>query len=112
MRSLCTGESWVERPLPANKFTKICIPEHEIDWYCTMYGVSKPKIVRQTKGTKFFRGSYNNELETLNYTKPFLGLILHELAHHICHKLGLNGRGNYHDSNFGRILQEMIDDQI
>lgn len=41
-----------------------------------------------------------------------MAVVLHETAHHICHKLGLNGHGNWHDHNFGRILQEMIDDVL
>lgn len=108
-RSFCTGESWVDRPLPPDKFKEVVDPSFEVDWYCSMFHVSQPKIIRQTVGTRDFHGSYNPELESLNFTKPWLGIVLHELAHHICHKQGLNGHGNWHDHNFGRVLQEMID---
>ena len=108
-RSVCTGESWVERPLPPDKFKEVIDPAFEIDWYCSMFRVSPPKIVRQTVGTRIFHGSYNRKLEAVNFTKPLLGVVLHELAHHICHKQGLNGHGTHHGRNFGRVLQEMID---
>jgi len=107
-RSICTGESWVARPLSADKFKEVCDPAFEVDWYCSTFGVSIPRV-RQTHGTRSFHGSYNPKTETVNYTSPFLGIILHETAHHICHKLGLNGRGHWHDHNFGKVLQEMID---
>lgn len=110
MRSVGTGESYVARPLPPDKYRRVCNPEFEIDWYCSLYGVPMPKF-RETYGSRDFHGSYNPRTETVNYTKPYLGTVLHETAHHICHKLGLNGRGNWHDSNFGRILQEMIDNE-
>ena len=106
-----TGESQVGRPLSREKFFEECDPAFEVDWCCGVYGVPLPKF-RQTHGTKSFHGCYRPVTETVTYTRPILGVVLHETAHHICHKLGLNGRGNYHDKNFGRILQEMIDDVL
>lgn len=109
MKSQGSGESYVDRPLSRDKFFEVCDPVFEADWYCNMYGVRAPVAVKQTHGARSFHGSYYTSKETITYTKPYLGVILHETAHHICHKLGLNGRGAYHDGNFGRVLQEMID---
>ena len=109
MRSVCTGESWVARPLPQDRFMEVVDPDFIMDYFCAVMSVPLPLKVVHTHGTKEFRGSYNFRLERLNYTQPYVGILLHELAHHICHKRGLNGRGNYHDHNFGEVLQDMID---
>ena len=112
MKSQNTGESWVARPLSEEKWYEKCDPAFEVDWCCNQYGVPLPTF-RQTHGTRLgVHGSYNPTLETVNFTRPCLGVVLHETAHHICHKLGLNGQGNWHDHNFGKILQEMIDDTL
>jgi len=109
-RSLCTGESWVGRPLDKERFyTKIDDVEFEVDWYCSTFGVAPPKLVRQTHGRgKGFHGSYNPRLKSINFTEPLQGIIIHELAHHICHEKGL-AKTNPHDKDFGQIVQEMID---
>lgn len=111
MRSEGTGESYVRKPLSKELFYRECDVKFEVDWYCSTYGVTAPQF-RQSHGTRKFHGSYNPSTETINYTHPYLGVILHETAHHICHKLGLNGHGNWHDERFGKILQEMIDEVI
>ncbi|KKM92862.1 hypothetical protein LCGC14_1214340 [marine sediment metagenome] len=111
MSRFCTGESWVARPMSEAKFTEVRDPAFEAEWNCSMMGVSVPNL-KQTRGTSDFHGSYNPRTETVNYTKPYLGLLLHELAHHICHVKGLNGRGNYHNVRFGEVLQELIDGNI
>ena len=108
MRSQGTGESWVARPLPADKFFEEVDPEWIIDHFAFVSGVSVPALNR-TQGTRRFSGSYQSRTKRINYTKPYAGVLLHELAHHICHERGLNGRGNYHDHNFGEVLQDMID---
>ena len=108
MRSIGTGESWVERPLPLAKFKQLADVEFEVDWYCSVFSVDLPKHVKQTHGSRDFSGSYNGKTETLTYTKPYLGVILHELAHHIRHKLS-NGNGRGHNYEFGKVLQELID---
>lgn len=108
MKSSGTGESLVERPLSPDKFRELCDPAFEADWYCSLFGVDLAKV-KQTRGSGDFSGHYHFASETITYTKPYLGVVLHELAHHICHKQGLNGKGQHHDHNFARVLQEMID---
>ena len=110
LRSQCTGESLVQRPLSKEKFLKICDPSFETSWFCGTFGVS-PVHLKQTSGTRTFSGRYHRSSETITYTKPYLGAILHELAHHICYKRNLSGRNAYHGSDFAKILQELIDDE-
>lgn len=108
MRSQCKGESWVARPLSHAKFYEEIDPAFEVDWFSGVFGVSVPTLNR-THGTCSFHGSYNPGLKKINYTMPYAGLILHELAHHICHEQGHNGRRDMHGSKFGEVLQELLD---
>uniref|UniRef100_A0A6M3LJW4 WLM domain-containing protein n=1 Tax=viral metagenome TaxID=1070528 RepID=A0A6M3LJW4_9ZZZZ len=109
--SQCSGESWVDKPLSAEKFFAIVDDvDFEVDWYCSVFNVRMPKLVRQTQGKgRSFGGSYNPKLKSINYTKPYQGVILHELAHHIAREQGLTSSHEHHNAEFGRVLQEMID---
>lgn len=114
MKSLCTGESYVERPLSADRFFADGDADFIIDWFCNLMDVDMPAggWKRTNSRTDSYHGSYNPRTETINFTKPYAGVILHELAHHVCHKKGLNGHGRCHDYHFGEILQEMIDYEV
>lgn len=107
-RSLSTGESWVDRPLDAKRFYELINDvAFEVDWCCSTFGVESPQLVRQTHGKRGqFRGSYNPKLKSVNFTVPYQGVIIHELAHHIHHEEGCR---TSHDKRFGQIVQEMID---
>ena len=110
--AVATGESRLLRPLNQEKFMKVCNPEFEVDYFCAVWGVPVPQL-KYTGGSKriyrHFYGYYSRPKERIRYSHPLLGIILHELAHHICHKQNLNGTGEHHGAAFASVLQEMID---
>ena len=110
-RRFATGEGQVPHPLLKDVFMRECDPDFIIDWHCNVYGVSKP-LLKKTIGKRLFHGSYYQDTKTITYTKAVAGVILHELAHHICHEQKLNGHKDAHNLNFGIILQELIDSEV
>jgi len=106
MRS--TGESGIN-PISKEEYFKECLPDVIASIFCTYFGVPEPKLKRNPAPSNGrWRGLYNPRTETVCYNMEYTGLIMHELAHHIVHKLGKNSRG-HHNPQFWTILQEMHD---
>ena len=108
-----TGESGLVRPLTKEEF-RDCMTD---DWYfhitteiLTHFKVQTPKVVKlgNRKDYERFHGLYNPRLETVTCSHRWTGLYIHELAHHIVHKLHLNGRHVHHNKAFWDVLQECI----
>ncbi|MCK9597435.1 MAG: hypothetical protein M0R06_00265 [Sphaerochaeta sp.] len=108
MRATGTGESHVARPLSREAYLTECDPDFVVDFLCNVFDMPVPKLKATHGKASTFHGTYQIDRRTITYTKPYTGVILHELAHHFTHMRGLNGTG-HHSQQFADILQELID---
>ena len=104
------GESGITCKMTREEYFSTCDAKDTAEFFCQYFGVpipilkSNPTPDRDYK----FNGHYYRGTGVLSYNREMVGLILHELAHHIVHKLGRNGTG-HHNPQFWEILQEMHD---
>jgi len=109
-RSICTGEAALPRPLTEEEFKYECVAEFLATFFCSWYGVEEPRLQKnpEPQASRTFGGWYHVKTKTVSYNREWQGIVMHELAHHICHMLGKNGTGK-HGAQFTDQLQEMID---
>lgn len=110
MPNFATGESGLARPLTPDEFTEPCDPVLTCAVFCDYFNINMP-VLRQTYSVKDtrFHGWYRPKEQVLAYSHNYLGLILHELAHHVVSRQGHDVRGRYHHAEFWAVLQKMID---
>lgn len=102
-----TGESGLSNPIPLEKYHEFCEPEFMSTFFCSYYGVMEPKLKKNSiPASGRWGGHYHSSKELVSFNNTKTGVIIHELAHHIIHKLGKNGIG-HHNFQFWTILQEM-----
>ena len=105
---ISTGESGIN-PISREEYFKECLPDVITGIFCTYFGVPEPKLKENPTPTNgHWRGMYFHKTEIISYNMPYVGIIMHELAHHIVRKLGKNGSG-HHNPQFWDILQQMHD---
>lgn len=104
----CTGESGLVRPFTEEEFKEPCDPKLTCALFCDYWGIKMP-VLKQTYSVRkdSFHGWYKDGV--LTYSDAWLGLILHELAHHVVKEKGLKQPHVHHDSHFWTHLQKMID---
>lgn len=103
-----TGESGIN-PISREKYFEECLPDVIAGIFCAYFGVPEPNLKKNPSPSNgVWRGHYYPRTETVSYNKEIVGIIMHELAHHIVHKLGKNSAG-HHNPQFWSILQEMHD---
>ena len=75
---------------------------------CAYYGVSVPtvQIVAEAKN---LWGKYRPKDMRITLNHPVLGVLLHELAHHIHYEVGGRRDGHSHDYKFKDILNELFE---
>jgi len=105
-----TGESGVTYKMTKEEYHSSCDAKNTAEFFCQYFGVPMPILRKNPTPAKSwkFAGMYCPRTGVLSYNREMTGLILHELAHHIAHKLGRNGTG-HHNPQFWEILQEMHD---
>ncbi len=108
---MSTGESGISRPFTSEEYFQPCAPEVIVSFFCGLYGVKEPILKRNPEPSSGrHRGLYTGNKNLMSYNWSGLGLIIHELAHHIEYQLGdKDGVRVHHGREFSRILQEMID---
>ena len=104
---ISTGESGIN-PISREQYFEECLPDVVVSTFCSYFGVSEPKLKKNPAPTNGrYRGCYYYKTEVLTYNREYTGIIMHELAHHIAHKLYKDGAG--HGQKFSAVLQEMHD---
>lgn len=106
----CKGESGIQYKMTKDEFHSACDAKDTAEFFCQYFDVPMPilKANPTPDGSYSFRGVYHRKTGVLSYNREMTGLIIHELAHHIVHRLGRNGRG-HHNPQYWEILQEMHD---
>jgi len=103
---ISTGESGIN-PISKEEYFRECMPDVLAGIFCTYFGVPEPNLRKNPSlAPKSWRGHYCPSTGTVSYSDEYTGLIMHELAHHIVHKIGKNGSG-HHNPQFWDILQQM-----
>jgi hypothetical protein len=101
-----SGESGI-RPLEAATYFESCDPEVVTSIMCGYFGVDEPKELRRlNERAAGWRGWYKPREQVVAFSKPFLGLLIHEVSHHIYKMKG--GKG-HHNSGYWSILQQAHD---
>lgn len=104
-----TGEAGVRTPLSGKayetKVTKVGATDI-IRRYCRCYSCEVPLLIVTPRNTKIW-GSYRRSLKRIKLNRPVLGVLLHELAHHVHHEIVDVPYGVWHNAHFYRILQDM-----
>ena len=102
-----TGESGIN-PISRAEYFEECLPDVISGIFCTYFGVPEPELRKNPTPTNGrWHGHYYSKKELVTYNMEIVGLIMHELAHHIVHKLNKNGAT--HGPQFWAVLQEMHD---
>jgi len=112
MRSQCTGESNVANPLTIEEFYRPVsdeLLEVVLTYSCSKWNVSIPNVVKLPDRPRKFAGKYKQSTNTIQYNRDILGLILHELAHHINKCTNGTHPLPSHGTRYGEILQELLD---
>ena len=104
-----TGEAGVKAPLSEKvyetKVTKVGATDI-IRRYCRFYECEKPLLVVTPKNTRVW-GTYRRSLKRIRLNRPVLGVLLHELAHHVHRELFDVPAGIWHNRYFYQVLQDM-----
>lgn len=105
-----TGESGIIYKMTKEEFFSECDAGNIAEFFCQYFGVPMPTLKRNPTPVNIsrYRGMYRPKTGVLTYNRDMTGLIIHELAHHIVHKLGRNGIG-HHNPQYWAVLQEMHD---
>ena len=103
---LTTGESGIV-PIDKEEYFTDCDPEFMSTFFCSVFGVDEPAL-KENPAPKNggWAGMYYSGKELVVYNRRYTGLVMHELAHHIVHKIGENGDTS-HGASFNKVLQEM-----
>lgn len=105
-----TGESGVRYKMTKEEYFSECDAKDTVEFFCGYFEVPEPTLRKNPTpiNDHKFSGMYYPKTGVLSYNRDMTGLIIHELAHHIAHKLGRNGKG-HHNSGYWSVLQEMHD---
>ena len=107
-----TGESGLKKPMSKERYesdVSLDMIDVVLEASCSVFGCEQPTQVDVIEVDINKWGKYWYYTKVITLHRPILGVLIHELAHHISRELYTIPKHTHHEEHFWDTLQELHD---